>query len=129
MPIDAQLANDGKSLTLFVHEDLSLQETNEFWNTYKHAPYPVDYFFVDMAKARMTDASPLGMMLLLLRKSGNPSAQLHIVNCNINIKELLEQYRLDKLFNVTERSAEHVLYAIDKHSIAPFRKVHNLLST
>lgn len=78
--------------------DFSLQ--SEFRQSYELAA-PSSNFVVDFAATDYIDSSALGMLLLLRDYAGGDSANIDIVHCRNEIKNILEISNFQKLFQIS----------------------------
>jgi len=78
--------------------DFSLQ--GEFRQSYEQAA-PSSNFVLDFAAAEYIDSSALGMLLLLRDYAGGDSANIDIVHCRHEIKNILEISNFQKLFKIS----------------------------
>ena len=77
--------------------DFSLQ--SEFRHSYEKVP-PSSNFVLNFAAADYIDSSALGMLLLLRDYAGGDSANIDIVHCRNEIKNILEISNFQKLFKI-----------------------------
>lgn len=78
--------------------DFSLQ--SDFRQAYEHSA-PSSNFVIDFAAADYIDSSALGMLLLLRDYAGGDSANIDIIHCRNEIKNILEISNFQQLFKIS----------------------------
>ena len=78
--------------------DFSLQ--SEFRQAYEPAAAS-SHFVIDFGGAEYIDSSALGMLLLLRDHAGGDSANIEIIHCRNEIKNILEISNFQKLFKIS----------------------------
>jgi anti-anti-sigma factor len=78
--------------------DFSLQ--GDFRQAYEQAA-PSCHFVIDFVGAEYIDSSALGMLLLLRDYAGGDNANIEIIHCRSEIKNILEISNFQKLFTIT----------------------------
>jgi HptB-dependent secretion and biofilm anti anti-sigma factor len=99
MTITARVSPDGGELTIQVTGRFDFSAHQEFRKAYEIGVKP-KRFSIDMSNATYLDSSALGMLLLLRDHAGGDSADIHIVNCNEDIKGILTVSNFDQLFTI-----------------------------
>jgi anti-anti-sigma factor len=55
---------------------------------------------VDLRDATYLDSSALGMLLLLRDHAGGDGSNIHIINCNPDVKKILAISNFEQLFDI-----------------------------
>lgn len=97
MGFNASLSDDEKQLTMQVDGRFDFNLHHEFRKAYQGLPVTTR-FIVDLKNATYMDSSAMGMLLLLREYAGKENADIRLVNCNPEIKKVLEISNMDKLF-------------------------------
>ncbi len=100
MAIVAKTSADGSELTIEVEGRFDFSAHLDFRNAYEKASPKPKKFIVDMSRASYLDSSALGMLLLLRDFAGGDSAQISIVNCSPEVKNILTVSNFDQLFKL-----------------------------
>lgn len=97
MGFNVSLSDDEKELRMEVDGRFDFNIHHQFRKAYQGLPVTTR-FVIDMANTSYMDSSAMGMLLLLREYAGKDSADIHLVNCNPEIKKVLEISNMDKLF-------------------------------
>lgn len=102
MPLISDVSGDAKTKTIKVSGRFDFSAQNEFRDCY-HSLSPDDgvEFVIDMASANYIDSSALGMLLMMREHMGGDSANISIVHCAPEIKNILNVANFQTLFNVS----------------------------
>ena len=72
---------------------------DEFQAVYSRTP-PESRFIVDLSETEAFESASLSLLLELRNYAGGPQANIDIVNCPEQAKQLLELMNFDQLFNM-----------------------------
>ncbi|MBI3563405.1 MAG: STAS domain-containing protein [Gammaproteobacteria bacterium] len=99
MTLQADKSTDGKTLTIKMPQEFDFRSHKEFRETHRN-PGTVSQYVLDFSRTKHMDSSALGMLLLMREEIGNDSNKIRLINCQHNIKALLEMANFHKLFTV-----------------------------
>lgn len=71
-----------------------------FRELYEGAPPEISSYVIDLSRTDYMDSSALGMLLLLREHVSGDRMRVRIVNCNLEIRKILEIANFDKLFDI-----------------------------
>lgn len=101
MPVKPEVAENGKTITIKVSGRFDFAVQNEFRDCYYDAgPEGNIKFVIDMGSANYMDSSALGMLLMMREYLGGNSADISIVNCSPDIKNILTVANFQSLFSM-----------------------------
>jgi anti-anti-sigma factor len=100
MSITTDQDPDGKLTTIRIHDNFDFDVHRQFRNAYCDAPGRGKTFVVDLLEAPTMDSSALGMLLLLREHAGGDGADVRIVNCNDETRNILKVASFDGLFRI-----------------------------
>lgn len=89
---------DTRTLRIDGRFDFSMHKT--FRGLYEGAPAEIARYVIDLARTDYMDSSALGMLLLLREHVQGDRDRVRIVNCNPEIRKILEIANFDKLFEI-----------------------------
>lgn len=95
-----QIEAQGNTRTLRIDGKFDFKLHRSFREMYETAPSEIANFVIDLSKTQYMDSSALGMLLLLLEHVGGDRKRARIVNCNAEIRKILEIANFDKLFDI-----------------------------
>jgi anti-anti-sigma factor len=98
MAIWSQVSDDGRELTIKIKGRFDFSAHQQFRDSYEKQPTAPSSFVIDMTETTYLDSSALGMLLLLRDFGGGESANIHITNCNEEIKKILAISNFEQLF-------------------------------
>jgi HptB-dependent secretion and biofilm anti anti-sigma factor len=98
MTISSSSEGDKQIINIQGRFDFSLQ--SDFRKAYETA-VPSSHFVLDFATAEYIDSSALGMLLLLRDYAGGDGANIDIMHCRNEIKNILEISNFQKLFKIS----------------------------
>jgi len=90
----------GSELTVQVEGRFDFSAHQEFRDAYEKSDDSVKSYVIDMSRATYLDSSALGMLLLLRDHAGGDTAQVHIKNCNQDVKKILTISNFEQLFSI-----------------------------
>lgn len=100
MSLNTAVASNGDTRTLVVQGRFDFKMHRMFREMYEDAPPEIERYVIDLAKTVYMDSSALGMLLLLREHVGGDQRRVRIVNCNPEIRKILDIARFDKLFDI-----------------------------
>lgn len=101
MPVITDVSGDDKNKTIKVSGRFDFSSQNELRDCY-HSLSPDDgvKFVIDMENANYIDSSALGMLLMMREHLGGDDADISIINCSPEIKNILNVANFQTLFKV-----------------------------
>lgn len=90
----------GGELTIKIEGRFDFSAHQEFRDAYEKSADNASGFVVDMQEATYLDSSALGMLLLLRDHAGGDNSDIHIVNCNSDVKKILTISNFEQLFTI-----------------------------
>ena len=100
MGVSTELMADDSQITIKIAGRFDFSSHQEFRKAYEDLDKPVTSYVIDMAAAEYLDSSALGMLLLMREHAGGDHANIRIVNCRPQIKNILKVANFAKLFKV-----------------------------
>lgn len=74
----------------------------DFREAYRNTPSGSDNeYIIDLSSTEYIDSSALGMMLLLREHAGGDQANVTIIGCRKEVKDILVVSNFDKLFKIS----------------------------
>lgn len=98
MSILASGSPDGKELIICIKGRFDYSTQQDFRHAYEDAPESLDAYVVDLRETTYLDSSALGMLLLLRDHLGGEGRRIRIVNCNSDVKKILDISNFEQLF-------------------------------
>jgi anti-anti-sigma factor len=92
--------NNGNQLVVNIEGRFDFSAHQEFRDAYEKANTSVNSYVINMSKASYLDSSALGMLLLLRDHAGGDSANVHITNCNQDVRKILTISNFEQLFKI-----------------------------
>lgn len=96
-----QAMTQGDTRTLRIDGRFDFNMHRAFRDLYEQAPPEVAHYVIDLARTDYMDSSALGMLLLLREHVRGERGRVRIVNCNPEIRKILEIANFDKLFEIS----------------------------
>jgi len=88
-------------ITLRLPAEIDYKLQQEFRKCYRNRPTDSSLSYeIDFQEVPSIDSSALGMLLLLRSHCGEDNSDIHLINCNATIKNILRITRFDTMFNV-----------------------------
>jgi anti-anti-sigma factor len=101
MSISSEISPDANKITIKISGRFDFAVQNEFRDCYYNAtPEENPQFVIDMAGANYMDSSALGMLLMMREYLGGNSANISIINCSPDIKNILTVANFQSLFSM-----------------------------
>ncbi|GGY39671.1 STAS domain-containing protein [Bacterioplanes sanyensis] len=100
MTVQASLSGNGQELTIKVDGRFDFSAHQEFRDAYEKQTAEPQKFVVDLGGTSYLDSSALGMLLLLRDHAGGDSSDVHIVNCNQDVRKILTISNFEQLFSI-----------------------------
>ena len=94
-------SSDGNELVISVRGRFDFSTHQDFRNAYERAPGSLQSYVVDLRDATYLDSSALGMLLLLRDHAGGDGSNIHIINCNPDVKKILAISNFEQLFQIS----------------------------
>lgn len=101
MSIGNQVMVQGNTRTLRIDGKFDFKLHRCFRELYEAAPPEIANFVIDLSRTQYMDSSALGMLLLLREHVEGDRNRVRIVNCNPEIRKILEIANFDKLFDIS----------------------------
>lgn len=100
MAISAKISADGSELNIGIDGRFDFSSHQDFRKAYEDTQNDPEKYVVDMNATTYLDSSALGMLLLLRDHAGGDHADIHIINCNDDVKKILTISNFEQLFNI-----------------------------
>lgn len=100
MSIATNYSDDGASVTIAVINRFDFNVHKEFRDAYEKVPDKSIQYVIDLKQTDYIDSSALGMLLLLREFAGGDKANIKIVNCSSDLKNILSISNFQHLFNI-----------------------------
>ncbi len=100
MAVSSELASDNATLTIHISGRFDFSSHQEFRKAYESVKQTDLEYVIDMEDAEYLDSSALGMLLLMREHAGGDQANIRIINCRPQIKNILKVANFAKLFRV-----------------------------
>ena len=100
MGVSAEVLADDSTITIKISGRFDFSAHQDFRRAYEDLDEPVTQYVIDMAAAEYLDSSALGMLLLMREHAGGDHANIRIINCRPQIKNILKVANFAKLFKV-----------------------------
>ena len=91
---------NGSELTVNIDGRFDFSAHQEFRDSYEKADSSINRYVIDMKNASYLDSSALGMLLLLRDHAGGDNADVHITNCNQDVRKILTISNFEQLFKI-----------------------------
>ncbi|MDH5547093.1 MAG: STAS domain-containing protein [Gammaproteobacteria bacterium] len=91
---------DGNTLTINVGNRFDFSVQKDFRRAYEEVGKEVNSFVIDLGQTEFMDSTACGMLLVLKDYIGGNGKNIHIRNCNEDVKKTLSMIQFDSLFNV-----------------------------
>jgi anti-anti-sigma factor len=101
MSLITQKSSDGKTITIKTDNKFDYSSHTDFRASYNNETEDGISYIIDMRNTDYMDSSALGMLLLLREHAGNNTGNISIINCNQEIKNILEISNFQKLFTIS----------------------------
>lgn len=100
MTIVSSGSHGGKELTISVKGRFDFTVQQDFRKAYEDVDEDMNDYVVDLREATYLDSSALGMLLLLREHAGGETGHVRLVNCNPDVKKILEISNFGQLFPI-----------------------------
>ncbi len=100
MALTSHISSDGNQLTINVTGQFNFSVYQKFREACQQVTAPRTSFVIDLRGTEYMDSSALGMLLLLRERSGGDAADIHITNCNPEIRKIFAIANFDRLFQI-----------------------------
>ena len=98
MTITSQPSADGRELTIVVNGRFDFNAHQAFREAYLRSDVQPQRYVLDLQGANYLDSSALGMLLLLRDHAGGDEADIRLLNCNPDVRRILQVSNFEKLF-------------------------------
>lgn len=93
-------STNGNELVVNIEGRFDFSAHQEFRDAYEKADSSISSYVINMKNASYLDSSALGMLLLLRDHAGGDSANVHISNCNQDVRKILTISNFEQLFKI-----------------------------
>jgi len=101
MPVTSEVSTDGNTISIKISGRFDFAEQNEFRDCYcRISPDENAQFIINMSGANYMDSSALGMLLMMREYLGGNAANISIINCSPDIKNILTVANFQSLFTM-----------------------------
>lgn len=100
MPVHTRRTEDDETLTIAIEGRFDFSTHQAFRDAYEKNSDGVRRWVVDMTSTSYLDSSALGMLLLLRDFAGGDAADIHIQNCNNDVRRILTISNFEQLFSI-----------------------------
>jgi len=101
MPVTSEVSADGSTITIKISGRFDFAEQNEFRDCYYNtSPGEKTKFIVNMSGANYMDSSALGMLLMMREYLGGNEANISLINCSPDIRNILTVANFQSLFTM-----------------------------
>lgn len=101
MPVTSDVLADAKTVNIKISGRFDFAVQNEFRECYYHkGPGDKKVFIIDMSNANYMDSSALGMLLMMREYLGGNEADITIIKCSPDIKNILTVANFQSLFKM-----------------------------
>ncbi|AJE15810.1 MULTISPECIES: STAS domain-containing protein [Stutzerimonas] len=98
MTITSQPSADGRELTIVINGRFDFNAHQAFREAYLRSDVQPQRYVLDLQGANYLDSSALGMLLLLRDHAGGDEADIRLLNCNPDVRRILQVSNFEKLF-------------------------------
>jgi anti-anti-sigma factor len=100
MSLQKIVSDEGNTVAIRIGGRFDFQLHREFRDAYRSESPAARKYVVDLKGTEYMDSSALGMLLLLREHAGGDRAEVDIVNCGPEIKQILTISNFHQLFNI-----------------------------
>lgn len=100
MTVEARILEDKESLLISIKGRFDFTLLNEFRQAYSTDTATPVRVVIDMCNTSSIDSSALGMLLNMQRHLNKSDGEISIINCNGDIKKVLEITHFEKKFDL-----------------------------
>lgn len=102
MPVTSDATADASTVTVKISGRFDFAVQNEFRDCYYNSSASENIeFILDMSGANYMDSSALGMLLMMREYLGGNAADISIINCSPDIKNILTVANFQSLFKMS----------------------------
>jgi HptB-dependent secretion and biofilm anti anti-sigma factor len=101
MSVAVEASPSDKKVTITIVGQFGFSDHREFREAYRNNRIDDAQYIVDLHGTEYIDSSGLGMLLLLREHVGGEHADVSLVNCRPDVKQVLEIANFQKLFRLT----------------------------
>jgi anti-anti-sigma factor len=99
MSVTSECSPDGQQLTIAIKGRFDFSTHQDFRGAYEKDTQ-AKRFVVDLKDTTYLDSSALGMLLLLRDHAGGERADVQLINCNSDVRKILDISNFAKLFKI-----------------------------
>jgi len=100
MSVTTALSDDGKVYTIAINGRFDFNLHQQFRAAYEKVDPKQVHFQIDLKATEYIDSSALGMLLLLRERAGGDQSDIDIVNCPVEIRNILTISNFHQLFKI-----------------------------
>ncbi len=101
MSVTSEVSTDDNTITIKISGRFDFAAQNEFRDCYYDTSLGENtQFIIDMSGANYMDSSALGMLLMMREYLGGNAANISIINCSPDIKNILTVANFQSLFTM-----------------------------
>ena len=100
MGISIRENQENRELTVSISGRFDFNLHSEFRSIYKNQERKITKYIIDLRDTQYMDSSALGMLLLLHEQVDGDRSQIKIINCNTEIKKILDLSNFVKMFDI-----------------------------
>ena len=100
MTVEARIANDNTALVISIKGRFDFTLLNEFRKAYSTETGDPIKVVIDMSNTTTIDSSALGMLLNMQRYLEKSDGEIRIINCNQDVKKILNITHFEKKFGI-----------------------------
>lgn len=101
MSIKCESSNEGRSVTIAISGCFDFNSVHEFRNAYMEIDGSKSNVEIDLRETEYMDSSALGMLLNMKKHLKSSDSSIKILNCQPQVKKVLEISRFDKKFLIS----------------------------
>lgn len=101
MSVSSQLNPQGNVVTITIDGRFDFSSHRDFKDAYETHGNKVEKYLIDMSDAVYLDSSALGMLLLLRDFAGGNDADISIINCCTEVKNIFTISNFEQLFSIS----------------------------
>ncbi len=100
MAITSTFSADSGDLVIAISGRFDFSSHQEFRGVYENVDVKSGAYVIDLANSSYLDSSALGMLLMLRDYAGGDEANVSIINCNNDVKKILNVSNFEQLFTI-----------------------------
>lgn len=100
MTVTVKEFDETDELHIVIDGKFDFSALKEFRDAYEGLTKKYKRYVIDMRSVDMIDSSALGMLLKMKRTLELGDKDIHIINCNVHVKKILQISKFDTLFYI-----------------------------